>query len=287
MITKPITYNVNERGRKYRGVDRFLDTAALARLINSGPVQEMVASGDMVGYYGHWPRVKFGLEPVEAGIIDGKVVSIPAAVRTVELSADNDGNVTHRQEFLKTNEGRIAQRLFDSKQGGWSSAIRPVKGTAPIIPSGFFGFDYVLEPNYSTNRGHDVILDGVVMAESSEDGVLLDAAYGEMSHTAGVLTTMFDGLHAQHLQALETLNRLTRENEDLLSLLAARGQGGALLDSVGMIEPTMAMRTSALPDYERFRDAPLMALNDIKEPESKEASSLLRSALSHFGMRMR
>ena len=97
LVTDSITYNVRERGRKHRGVDRNFDTAALAALINGAGVQEKVKHGDMMGYLGHWPRVKFGMEVTEGGIDPGtgKAVSLPMAIRTVELHADPDGSITH------------------------------------------------------------------------------------------------------------------------------------------------------------------------------------------------
>jgi len=72
----------------------------------------------MQGYFGHWPRIKFGMATQEGGILDGKVISLPLAVRTTHLSADTEGNITHQAEFLDTVEGRLAARLYESQSGG-------------------------------------------------------------------------------------------------------------------------------------------------------------------------
>lgn len=263
--TDAITYNVKERGRKARGQDRNFDTAALARLINGPSVQEKVKHGDMLGFLGHWPRIKFGMEPAEGGVVDGKAVVMPIAVRTVELSAIPDGTITHRTEFLDTEHGEAALRLFKSKAGGFSSAIDAVPGSNPSIPRGFFGFDFVYEPNFSTNRGHSVTLDGVGEDVAGLlDAVLLMAGEGDMEMRA-----LFDSLHGQHLSTLEAMERLSRQNEWLISRLAAvkRTDKASILDSIMLEDSRIApSRSEALPDFDKFKSAPLAALSDLPGP---------------------
>lgn len=279
LITDTITYNVHERGRKHRGVERRFDTVALAKLINSPAVQERVRSGDLKGYYGHWPRLKFGMAVTEGGVLDGKVIcDLPIAVRTVELSADTDGNITHRTEFLDTAAGRVASALYLSKAGGFSSAI-DVDPSNNRIPIAFQGFDYVLEPNYNTNRGHRVVLDGAGGAEEGareELFALLDAATADAS-ASSYLIEMLDGIQRDHALALETLERVTRENDLLIGRLAAGGS--AVLDDVlgnnGHVLPKTGGRTI---DFEKFRDMPLTSLAepDASEPPSPEMKAVER-----------
>lgn len=276
--TDPITYNVQQRGRKARGQDRNFDTAALAKLINGASVQEKVKHGDMLGFLGHWPRIKFGMEPAEGGVVDGKAVVMPTAVRTVELSADPDGTITHRTEFLDTEHGEAALRLFKSKAGGFSSAIDAIPGTSPAITRGFYGFDYVYEPNFTQNRGHSITLDGVGDDMAGLlDAVLLMAGEGDME-----MRVLFDSLHGQHLSALEAMTRMSRENDWLINRLAnIKGTDkAAILDSI-MLEDTRVapMRTTmALPDFERFKTAPLESLaslpvtDSVATPESEFAA---------------
>lgn len=280
ITTDLITYNVRDRGRKARGQDRNFDTKALANLINGPDVQEKVKHGDMVGYFGHWPRVKLGMEPQEGGIVDGRVVSVTPALRTIELKAEADGTIRHRAEFLDTNEGLIASRLYQSKTGGFSSAITPLPGTNPILPAGFHGFDYVLEPNYTTNRGHKVVLDGVEgLSEREELLAMLDSAVGESVMAAATINRLFDSLHAQHRLALETLERLAQENDLLIGRLAA-GQTGALLDDVGT-KPLMALKA---PDYERYRDMELAPLQRLPQSGDDAQSRALDAVISRMGL---
>jgi hypothetical protein len=146
MKTAVIRYNLQDRGRKYRGTERNFDLKAIADAINSPATQEKVKNRDMLGFYGHWARIKFGMNPAEGGIADGKAQSLEPAIVTTSLKADYQGNVEHVAEFLPTNAGQIAFKLWQGKTGGFSSAIDERKPE-------FYGFDYVLEPNYATNRG--------------------------------------------------------------------------------------------------------------------------------------
>lgn len=275
--TETITYNVRERGRKSRGQDRNFDTVALARMINGASIQEKVKHGDMNGYFGHWPRLKLGMEPSEGGIVDGKVVSIAPALRTIELRADDDGTIYHKAEFLDTNEGQIAAKMYLSKSGGFSSAIDAVPGTNPYVPAGFYGFDYVLEPNYTTNRGYALKLDSVGTEAQSDLMAMLDSAMHESTEAAAILNGMFDGLHSQHLLALATIERMARENDDLIGRIA-KGGTHVLDGLIGgeRIAPTMEL---PVPDYERYRTTPLERLQQQKSeamPDTPEGGYLRR-----------
>lgn len=278
-VTDLITYNVNTRGRKARGVDRHFDTVSLARMINGPAVQEQVKHGDMLGYFGHWPRMKFGMQPVEGGIVDGKTVNLPLAIRTVELSATDAGAISHRTEFLDTEAGIAARALFDSKAGGFSSAIVPVQGTMPMIPKGFYGFDFVFEPNYTTNRGHKVVLDNIGAGMAAViDSVLAQAAQAE-----GEMAMLFDSLHAQHLITLDAMTNLSRDNEWLMNRLAAKTgiSRDQLLDGIREDDSAGASRMrggTLLPNWEQFKEAklePLSALPDA--PQRTPETSFLKS----------
>lgn len=269
LITDPITFNVRDRGRTARGKDRNFDTVALAKLINSPAVQEKVKHGDMVGYYGHWPRLKFGMDPSEGGIVDGKVVHIDPAIRTVELSAKPDGTITHRTEFLNTPGGVVAKALYLSKAGGFSSAIVTAPNTNPALPTAFEGFDYVKEPNFTFNRGHKLTLDSV----SEDDGllVMLDNVVDDYAGGSVVLAQLFDSVHTQLQQALAALERSTMENESLVNMLA---KGGAInLDSIHLEDARIAPDRNSLPeDWDRFTSMPLVDLQKLPSEKESEPS---------------
>lgn len=209
--TPLITYNLADRGRQYRGKERHFHLQRMADAINAPETQERVKHRDMLGFYGHWPRIRFGMNPCE-GSPSGAVE--PALV-TTHLSAKPDGTVQHRAEFLATKPGTIAAQLFQSRTGGFSSAIDESRPE-------FFGFDFVLEPNYSTNRGYELTLDAVT-GNFAISGMTLDAImaadYNDQLDAALILLHKME--QAQSF-VLDSLSRLQRENEELISMLARK-----------------------------------------------------------------
>ena len=205
--TKPITFNLADRGRKFTGQDRRnVDLKTWIDLINSPATQEMVNTGSMLGYYGHQIRMLFGVNPPETAFVAGKQVSISPAVRTIELYADEQGNVTHRAEFLETPEGEHSLQKYKAKIGGFSGAYDYSSINGTVLPTQVAGMDYVLQPNYVHNAGDGVLLDGVIQNDFVRQTV-------EMS-----LLEMYDSIHqtnyAVHMaesnlmRAIESENRL-------------------------------------------------------------------------------
>lgn len=251
--TGVIRFNVRDRGRRFRGQDRNFDTAALAALINSGEVQERVKQGDMVGYYGHWPRVKFGLDVEEGAIVGGKAVALEPAIRTTYLKAYPDGTIEHDTEILDTAPGRLVQRLYQSKTGGFSSAMNAPRRGSMQVPTSFHGFDYVLEPNYTTNRGYSLDSAGnrIELGDLSEEEEAVLDAVEEYTSMVAATTQMFDRVQAEYDRMAEVMDSVQQENVELQSMvlklqrdLAARPvaspdpveAGKAVLDSVVLPE---------------------------------------------------
>lgn len=206
-----ITYNLKERGREHRGVKRSFDIPAIVRAINSPKCQERVKTRGMLGFFGHWPRLRFGLEPAEGGIAEGKAQAIEPAVVTVMLKAHPDGTIEHQTEFLDTSTGQLAARMYANRVGGFSSAI-------DVSRPEFFGFDWVNDPNYSTNRGYDLALDSVANGEMTFDDVLA-AEYAEQ--TVG-MNRLMEMMESNMQLALDTASRLGQENSDLLDMLSRK-----------------------------------------------------------------
>lgn len=263
--TPVIRYSLKERGRKFRGVERSFDIAAIVATINGGTCQERVKHRDMHGYYGHWPRVRFGMNPAEGGMDSGKAVAIEPALVTVLLKADADGTVQHQAEFLPTQAGQLAAKLFQARAGGFSSAIDTLKPE-------FFGFDYVLEPNYSTNRGYS--LDSV-LCEGGACGIAPDVVdsiiYDE--HLAG-MAQLLDSTQSLHQASLLAMDGLRKElkhtqavNADLLSRLMA-------LDAVKGKRPvTWGSVTTAermVQQAQGFRQARLLMPRTSDKPQGAE-----------------
>ena len=104
--SKIITYNIKERGRTHAGKDRSnVNIRSMVDAINSLATQELVETGDMYGYYGHELRALYGMNPPDTVMTDdGRAIRIAPAIRTIMLTANSNGDITHQQEFLE-NEG--------------------------------------------------------------------------------------------------------------------------------------------------------------------------------------
>lgn len=182
--TDVITYNLKERGRSDDlGLNRNdVDIRSWINAINATHTQELVESGDMYGYYGHEIRQRFGVLPPDTFVNEaGETIRIEPAIRTIKLSADNEGNVTTQYEFMPTDHGAYASQLNKIKAGGFSGVVlrNPVKNRSGFHEvTGFYGSDYVKTPNYNTHRGyaqydalildHESMFDSLVQASPNE-----------------------------------------------------------------------------------------------------------------------
>ncbi len=215
METDVITFNLKERGRQHSGKARNFDVRKIADAINSPLTQERIRNRDVLGFYGHWPRLKFGLNPREGGMHNGRAALVEPAIVTTFLEADYDGNIRHREEFLNTDPGKAAARLHMGRAGGFSSAIDE------RVPE-FYGFDYVYDPNFTANRGYS--LDSASDMTPEE----MDAAIQEEQLRG--LIMLLDSADTRMDVASTTIEQLRAENIELLSMLASCG-ASPVLDS--------------------------------------------------------
>ena len=178
--TKIITYDLADLGRKHTGTDRSdLDIQSMVNRINAPDTQELVASGDMYGYYGHELRARFGMNPPDVWVNPntGENVRIEPAIRTIKLSANNQGIVTTQHEFLETDTGNYSAQLYSNNAGGFSSAIMRKRNNAGKFDvTGFYGYDYVRTPNYNTNRGNGMF--DALFIEDEEGEFAFDSLTG-------------------------------------------------------------------------------------------------------------
>ena len=256
MIQPPlITYNLKERGRNYRGQERNFNINAICDSINSPVTQERVNTRAMLGYYGHMPRVLAGMEPTEAMVVSGKYNAIEPAIVTTKLSCSLDGTIEHQTEFLDNTAGRKAAALFANRIGGFSSAIDEKR---PEL----FGFDYVFDPNYSTNRGFS--LDSVEDSDLTFDSVF-DAVQEEELQEHQFFIGMLEEKDKLIEDLRLSLDNVSAENEELTSMLASGKYEKQTLDSVSgaLIIPTDATRKLEA-DAKRFKSESLIGFVDDK-----------------------
>lgn len=229
--TKEITFNLKDRGRVHTGTSRTdVDIQTWIDTINSPKTQELIATGSMLGYYGHQLRILFGLHVPETAIVGDKQISISPATRTIMMTCDQDGNVTHRQEFLETPEGEVALQKYRAKIGGFSAVNDFKRMNGTVFVTDALGFDYVLQPNYASNIG--------------DGSLLLDSIHGDIVRAnaeAGILE-MYDSIHStNHMRMLlddASLQNAQLENK-LLEIQAQKekreilqqNRANAMLDS--------------------------------------------------------
>lgn len=263
METPVIRYNLKDRGRQHTGQHRNFNIKAICDAINGPACQEMVASRGMLGFYGHLPRVRYGMAPVEGGIEGGKYAPVEPAIVTTYLKADYDGNVEHRAQFLDTAAGRLAAKLWEEKVGGFSSAIDQSRPE-------FYGFDYVAQPNYLNNSFRGIALDD---AMGGNVGALTydDIYAAEQDEQAQAVIAILDNINAERSATSAVIERLQSENEQLLSMLAKKGiDPSAVLDAASILP--VAVSISAADrinrDAKLFRTA---ALPSFIEPQEAKA----------------
>ncbi|WP_062359782.1 hypothetical protein [Vreelandella aquamarina] len=251
-----IKYNLKDRGRQHRGVERHFDIPAIVASINGPATQERVQTRGMLGYFGHWPRVRFGMEPAEGGLAEGKAHAIEPAVVTTHLKAYDDGTIEHQTEFLDTATGQLASRMYANRVGGFSTAIDPRK---PEL----YGFDWVNDPNYSTNRGYDLVLDSVTSGEMTFDDVLS----AEHAEQVDAMNRLFEMMEANLRLAMDSATRFEHENSELLDLLSKREEQAS--QAALVTDSAAAADTARQLDRDRrfFMDS---ALPRFQNPEARE-----------------
>lgn len=155
-------YSLFDQGRKYTGNHRKYVLENAQAIAVDPAIRERIGLRECLGFYGHGRRVmakKMRIGEVEAvKLPDGTsivVSNIPSNVTTA-LEVRGDGTIYHEQELLDTEPGRIVAQLNTSKIGGFSWACPGTDGgrTKPTTLAGFEGFDYVLNPGFSANRGY-------------------------------------------------------------------------------------------------------------------------------------
>jgi len=283
MKTGLIRYNVRERGRRFRGQDRNFDTAALAALVNGPEVQEQVKQGDMLGYYGHWPRVKFGMNVQEGAMVGGKVVHLEPAIRTTSIRAFDDGTIEHEAEFLDTAPGRIAARMYQSKVGGFSSAINAPRRGSMQVPTGFFGFDWVTEPNYTANRGYALDSAGnpVDISDLPEDEQLVLDEAAQYTQLMEGTNAILDRVQAEFDQQAVVLTQLHEENVELQGEVAKKDARIAELQAALDSARQQIAEATAVPAAQQQAAEPEKQEPVAVEPVSSETLDAVGAVPAH------
>lgn len=269
--TKVLSYNLHYRCRKYTGVDRSnVDVDAMVNLINSDHVQEMVATNSLQGFYGHQIRQRYGMVPPETVPIKGKLVYLAPALKTIHLSASQDGTVEHQEEFFDNEPGELALRQYAAQAGGFSTAVNYKRIGGRLIPTGFFGFDYVSQPNYASNVGDGQLFDGLFVPEEPEGVVsCFDSAtdISQLSQPEIIIAQLLED------QILQTYDNINSQLQLLNELGNAQGLVGELSEKVDKQKRLQQLRE------ERKKELYTGLVNPVKSFDSvqQHAEQILQS----------
>lgn len=268
MTTGVIRYNLKDRMRQYNGQERNFDIPKLVDAINSPKVQERVRLGDLNGFYGHWPRITFGAEPQEGGVVDGKVINLEPCCRTIYLKAYPDGTVEHEQEFFNNEPGEKAYAQIQAKSGGFSSVITTVNGY------GFHGFDFVREPNFSGNRPY-LDASGQNEEELCEILVLDGTAQLSVQEQDEYIAFLLDSI-----QILKEDNHNLRvENQQLSdSITHLNTQQEVLLDDIVLAKQALEVRKEQPKFDQTTLDTAIQQANAFRSAKVEQTEDQLNSS---------
>jgi len=142
-MTVEIAFSPAKHGHDL-GAERNYDLKAYQDMVESKSTQTRIKNGYSLGYYSHHSRDKAkGYTPSERDA-EGNIV-FPVC-KTLSMTWDSQNQeVIHTQRILNNPIGKEVQTLIKNAVGGFSSVHDLTEGK-------FLGFDYVVAPNFSSNR---------------------------------------------------------------------------------------------------------------------------------------
>lgn len=282
-ITKSISYNLNDRGRQHSGKDRSnVDVQGMIRKINSPHTQEQVESGSFNGFYGHQIRQRYGMIPPESVEIDGKILLLEPAIRTVSIHAAEDGTVTHKQEFYDNKSGNFALNQYVAKIGGFSTAMNYYIDGNILRPNVFGGMDYVFSPNFVDNAS-------IGLFDSAEGGEAITLINSMLEYE---IVALYDSMNdsAQNADYLQAMSDRARKAEKELQRLKAQQRRRIEKSNQMLIdEYDSSLCANRLSFDEQVDQANQFLLMNVHEPKAEKsthenkAASMAKSLAGFFG----
>lgn len=207
----PCSFNLFQEGRKYTGHHRNYILESAIKTCYAPETREGLKLREKLGYLGHGRREiarKLALSEVETvKLPDGSTIiteNIPSNV-TVAFEVGKDGSVTHSQELLDTEPGKAVSALNSSRVGGFSWACGGADGgpMAATKITAFQGFDYVMNPGFSANRGY--ILEN---ADGASRDMILESICKLGVSDGNAETLLSHWVASAQIQAIELEDRL-------------------------------------------------------------------------------
>lgn len=284
-ITKTLTYNLNDRGRLYGGQDRSnVDMKAMINKINSPEIQEQVDAGFLNGFCGHQIRQRWGMIPPESVEIDGKIIYLEPALRTVSIKAFDDATVEHRQEFFENVAGEHVYRQYKAKVGGFSTAVNYFIDGSILRPNVFGGIDYVFSPNYVDNAS-------IGLFDSSTASEVLPIIH-QMLETE--IVALYDSMYSsnqdyEYIQAMSKRARAAERELARLKKQTARRVQKTQQITLDQYDSSLYSNTlnfdQQLEAAKAFLSVPFAEKEKNKTPPEKDAEQMLNKFGGFLGIR--
>gem|GEM_PF-463018 len=259
-----------KNARKGRQNGRNYLLSAVKSMFENAETQEGLKLGELYGYYGHGRRQLAGLDVPETAVVmvEGRPVLIDnvPGCRTVHLSIDDEGIITHTQEIFDNEPGRIIAGLLESRAGGWSWATSGKDGTVSI-PTRFFGMDYVKNPNF-VSLDHPAYMNE---SADEQEGKLLESLQSRGFTEAGA-KDVASHFHKIGEQEISLINPLLVEEAEI-ALLEARGEIIDLATQLDEEKAKSAGNEGMLEGLKTEHAAEIQALQtQLQESHSKVAA---------------
>lgn len=228
------SFSLLDTERKYTGTHRKYVISNARDICYAPKTREMIEKREALGFYGHMGRVLCGRPSLQVQELDvitlpngtqAMVSQIPSNV-TIAFDVDADGTVKHKQEILDTETGKIVAGLHASRVGGFSWACPGTDGGKNKLTTltGFAGFDYVLTPGFSANRGYvlesaqtDIVLESVA-AIVGNDKTAEQIIAGWSYEPPEIIKLRDDAIHASREKCFELQEANVGLRERLSSL---------------------------------------------------------------------
>lgn len=224
------SFSLFNEGRKYTGHHRKYILENAKQICYSPATREKIALNEALGYFGHGRREfagKVRINEVEKIMENGKpmiVENVPSNV-TIAFDVLDDGTVNHKQRILESAPGQIVAGLNKSKVGGFSWACAGSDGgrKGATVLTSFEGFDYVMNPGFSGNRGYvlesasaetrDMILESICQTgiEDKEAEMILESWLASAQWRAFELENKLADAEIYSADMCDTLDRLKTE----------------------------------------------------------------------------
>jgi len=191
-----ITFNPFEHGH-FLGPPRNYNKEKYREMVENKKTQIHIKNGYAVGYYGHDSRdPNKGYIPNER---DKNGDVIYPCCKTLSMEWLDNGLVKHTQRILNNEIGQEVQKLIRAGVGGFSSAHNLKTG-------GFYGFDYVISPNFTTNR---VIVDNT--CKNGMCGINIDSVFSGIDNELKANISFYlDSIGIDDNSLLETIYNLEK-----------------------------------------------------------------------------